>query len=57
MTFCAIRMEGPFKAYFLRRKTEGLPFRKALFATAHKLVRVIFSMLNNRTFFAIRQTA
>lgn len=57
MTFCAIRMEGPFKAYFTRRKMEGLPFRKALFATAHKLIRVIFSMLNNRTCFAVQQTA
>jgi transposase len=57
MTFCAIRMEGPFKAYFLRRKTEGLPFRKALFATAHKLIRVIFSMLNNRTCFVAQQNA
>jgi transposase len=57
MTFCAIRMEGPFKAYFTRRKSEGLPFRKALFATAHKLIRVIFSMLNNRTRFAVQHTA
>jgi transposase len=57
MTFCAIRMEGPFKTYFIRRKTEGLPFRKALFATAHKLIRVIFSMLNNRTCFAAQQNA
>ena len=57
MTFCAIRMEGPFKAYFIRRKTEGLPFKKALFATAHKLVRVIFSMLNNRTYYVAQPTA
>jgi hypothetical protein len=50
-------MEGPFKAYFIRRKTEGLPFKKALFATAHKLVRVIFSMLNNRTCYVAQPTA
>jgi transposase len=32
-----------FKAYFLRRKKEeGLPSQKALFAVAHKLIRVIF---------------
>jgi transposase len=57
MTFCAIRVEGPFKTYFTRRKMEGLPFKKALFATAHKLVRVIFSMLNHRTCFVAQQTA
>jgi transposase len=57
MTFCAIRMEGPFKRYFLRRKSEGLPFKKALFATAHKLLRVIFAMLQKRICFMADQTA
>ena len=38
MTFCAIRVEGPFKAYFTRRKSEGLPFRKALFDLPPDLV-------------------
>ena len=55
MTFCAIRMEGPFKRYFTKRKKEGLPFRKALLATAHKLVRVIFAMLQKRTYFVADQ--
>lgn len=57
MTFCAIRMEGPFKRYFQKRKSEGLPFRKALFATAHKLIRVIFAMLKKRTYFMADQYA
>ncbi len=57
MTFCAIRMEGPFKRYFTKRKNEGLPFRKALLATAHKLVRVIFAMLQKRTYFMADQIA
>jgi len=57
MTFCAVRMEGQFKQYFLKRKNEGLPFRKALFATAHKLIRVIFAMLKKRTYFTANQTA
>jgi transposase len=57
MTFCAVRMEGQFKQYFLKRKNEGLPFRKALFATAHKLIRVIFAMLKKRTYFMANQTA
>jgi transposase len=57
MTFCAVRMEGPFKQYFLKRKSEGLPFKKALFATAHKLIRVIFTMLQRRTYFIANQSA
>ena len=51
MTFCAIRVHGPFKEYFQRRKKEGLPFKKALFATAHKLIRTIFAMLTKRSYY------
>jgi len=48
----AVASKNPFfKAYFLRRKREGLPPQKALFATAHKLLRVIFAMLTHRTYF------
>ncbi|MGZ3535101.1 MAG: IS110 family RNA-guided transposase [Thermodesulfobacteriota bacterium] len=48
----AVASKNPFfKAYFLRRKREGLPPQKALFATAHKLLRVIFAMLTQRTYF------
>jgi transposase len=48
----AVASKNPFfKAYFLRRKKEGLPPQKALFATAHKLIRVIFAMLTQRTYF------
>jgi transposase len=51
MTFCVIRLDNVFRAYFLRRKKEGLPFKKALLATAHKLIRVIFAMLSNKSHF------
>ena len=51
MTFCTIRIEGPLKIYFLKRRNEGLPFKKALFATAHKLIRTIFAMLTKRTYY------
>jgi hypothetical protein len=48
----AVASKNPFfKAYFLRTKREGLPPQKALFATAHKLIRVIFAMLTQRTYF------
>jgi hypothetical protein len=40
-----------FKTYYSRRKKEGLPYKKAILATAHKLIRMIFAMLSNKTFF------
>jgi len=40
-----------FKSYFLKRKQEGLPPQKALFAVSHKLIRVIFAMLSHKTYF------
>jgi len=39
------------KTYFTKRRDEGLPFKKALFATAHKLIRTIFAMLTKRTYY------
>jgi transposase len=44
-----------FKAYFLKRKREGLIPQKALLATAHKLIRVIFAMLSQRTYFKVKE--
>ena len=40
-----------FRAYSERRKKEGMSPQKAIFATAHKLIRVIFAMLTHRTYF------
>jgi transposase len=51
MTAAVVSQNAFFKAYFLRRKREGLVPQKALLATAHKLIRVIFAMLSHRTYF------
>jgi len=51
MTASVVSQNAFFKAYFLKRKREGLPPQKALCATAHKLLRVIFAMLTQRTYF------
>ena len=48
ITLCAIRSDNIFREYYLRRIAEGLPKMKALMATTHKLIRVIFSMLTHR---------
>ena len=51
MTVCVIQRNPTFRAYFMKRKEAGQPFKKAAFATAHKLVRVIFAMLTQKTHF------
>jgi len=51
MTLCAVRSKNAFREYFLRRKKAGLPPKKAILATAHKLIRAIFAMLSNKTLF------
>jgi len=55
MVRCAVQRRGVFRDYFLKRKKEGLEPQKALFATAHKLLRVLFAMLTQRTHYRERQ--
>ena len=55
MTASVVSQNTLFKAYFLKRKREGLAPQKALFATAHKLIRVIFAMLSQRTYFNVKE--
>ncbi len=55
MTASGVSQNAFFKAYFLKRKREGLAPQKALFATAHKLIRVIFAMLSHRTYFKVKE--
>ena len=40
-----------FRGYFYKRRSGGLPYKKAVLATAHKLIRVIFVMLSRKTYF------
>ena len=51
MTICVIQHNSTFREYFAKRRKGGQPFKKATLATAHKLVRVIFAMLSQRTHF------
>jgi transposase len=53
MTVRVIRFETSFKQYYLKRREDGLPYKKAVLATAHKLIRVLFAMLRNKTPFRI----
>ena len=55
MAVSVINHNAYFRAYFLKRRREGVPYKKAVVATAHKLLRTIFSMLTNKTFFHIKE--
>ena len=51
MTTKVIHYSDMFKVYYLKRRKEGLPYKMAVLATAHKLIRVIYAMLTQRTTF------
>jgi len=51
MTIRVIQFNDCFRQHYQKRRQDGLPFKKAVLATAHKLLRVIFAMLTQRTFF------
>ncbi len=51
MTTKVIQFNGRFKQYYLKRTKDGLPYKMAVLATAHKLVRVMFAMLTHKTLF------
>jgi transposase len=51
MTIRVIQFNDRFRQHYQKRRQDGLPFKKAVLATAHKLLRVIFAMLTQRTTF------
>jgi hypothetical protein len=46
-----VKSRNVFREYFLRAKGEGLPPKRALLATPHKLLRVLFAMLSSKSYF------
>ena len=54
MTKTVVFSNDLFRAYFYRRKSEGLCYKMAILATAHKLIRVMFAMLVHQTCFEER---
>ena len=51
MTTKVIIANPIFRTYYFKRRKEGLIYKKAVLATAHKLIRVMFSMLVNQKCF------
>lgn len=43
-----------FREYFKRRRAEGLPYKKAVLAVAHKLLRTIYAMLKHKMPFSLK---
>jgi transposase len=54
MTTKVIQYNSRFTHYYLKRKQDGLPYKMAVLATAHKLIRILFAMLSNKTSFNVR---
>ncbi len=57
MAVKVIQFNEHFRQYFEKRIADGLIYKKAVLATAHKLIRVIFAMLSNKTRFTAKATA
>jgi transposase len=51
MTTRVIISNTLFRTYFYKRRDDGLPYKKAVLATAHKLIRILFVMLSGKTYF------
>lgn len=56
MAVCVIRCNPYFKAYFQKKRNEGMKYKKAVIATANKLLRILFALLKNRTPFVYPAT-
>jgi transposase len=51
MTTQVIHYCDVFRVYYRKRRKDGLPYKKAVLATSHKLIRVIYAMLTQQTVF------
>jgi len=51
ITTKVIQFNERFKQYYLKRIKDGFPYKMAVLATAHKLIRVMFAMSMNKTLF------
>lgn len=52
ITCSVIRHDGVFKEYYLKKRSEGMAYRKAIIATWNKLLRVIFVLLTKQIEFS-----
>jgi transposase len=48
MALSVIKRNHVFKEYFLKKRSEGKPFRMAMLAVIHKLIRTIHALLTKQ---------
>jgi transposase len=46
-----IRYNEVFKSYFIKKIDKGIPYKKAVISVCHKLIRVIYSLIKNGSYF------
>jgi transposase len=46
-----IRYNEVFKIYFIKKIDKGIPYKKAVISVCHKLIRVIYSLIKNGSYF------
>lgn len=51
MTVNVIHHNDVFKDFYQKKKLAGSPYKKAVMATMHKLIRMLFAMLSHRQFY------
>jgi len=51
MANSVIRYNEVFKIYFIKKIDKGIPYKKAVISVCHKLIRVIYSLIKNGSYF------
>ena len=51
MAMGVMKFNPYFRAYYNKKRTQGMPHRKAMIALCNKLIRVIFAMLSKKQHF------
>jgi transposase len=51
MANSVIRYNEVFKSYFIKKIDKGIPYKKAVISVCHKLIRVIYSLIKNGSYF------
>ena len=51
MANSVIRYNEVFKIYFIKKIDNGIPYKKAVISVCHKLIRIIYSLIKNGSYF------
>jgi transposase len=57
MASSVVKSNSFFRRYFMKKKKKGMSSQKALFAVAHKLIRIIFAMMTHKTYFNLKEVS